>query len=68
MQTAKTRDLKPSDWKSVCYLVKPDYKQLTSSILGYSPLKEVLLWVKKSLLCFNHRSHYHGIYKQNKTF
>tara|TARA_B100000287_G_C20425616_1_gene699351 strand:- start:267 stop:788 length:522 start_codon:yes stop_codon:yes gene_type:complete len=55
MQTVKTRDLKPSDWKSVCYLVKPDYKQLTSSIQKYGILSPLVIIKDGTIIDGYHR-------------
>ncbi len=55
MDIAKIKDLKPADWRSVCYVVAPDYKQLVQSISKYGILSPVVILKDGTIVDGYHR-------------
>ena len=55
MDTAKTNDLKLADWRSVCYVVKPDYKQLVGCIENYGILSPLVILKDGTIIDGYHR-------------
>jgi|TARA_B100000902_G_C27307045_1_gene916116 ParB-like chromosome segregation protein Spo0J len=55
MDIAKTNDLKPADWRSVCYVVTPDYKQLVACIEKYGVLSPLVILKDGTIIDGYHR-------------
>tara|TARA_R100000005_G_C4999789_1_gene206579 strand:- start:2469 stop:3005 length:537 start_codon:yes stop_codon:yes gene_type:complete len=55
MELVKTNELRPADWSSTCYVVKPDYKQLTKSIKEYGMLSPIIAQKDGTIIDGYHR-------------
>jgi len=47
--------LRPADWASTCYIVKPDFKQLTSSVKTYGMLSPIIAQKDGTIIDGYHR-------------
>ncbi len=55
MEIVKRDSLRPADWTSTCYVVKPDFKQLTSSIKSFGILSPIIAQKDGTIIDGYHR-------------